>query len=147
MRMCKLHSVKRGERAMKVKLAVVGVAVVWLASLLLMMTAVIEDANSGVDYTSAAAIATALDAGGFACTGWTPNVGVIGAHEDGYCTHGEDGTVSITTFSDADQMKTTNNTYAAFETGVPVHGDRWQVSARDNAQATAVQEILGGAVQ
>jgi hypothetical protein len=100
----------------------------------------------GVDFTSAASIATALDAGGFECTGWTPNVGVIGAREDGYCTHGE-GTVSVTTFNSTDQMRTTNDTYEAFTTGVPVRGVAWQVSSRDEAQADAVQKILGGDVQ
>ena len=100
----------------------------------------------GVDHTSAAAIAAALDAGGFACTGWTPNVGVIGAREDGYCTHGE-GTVSVTTFNSADQLRTTNAAFAAFTTSVPVYGETWQVSAGDEVQATAVQKILGGAIQ
>jgi hypothetical protein len=100
----------------------------------------------GVDHMSAQAIATALDAGGFECTGWTPNVGVEGAREDGYCTHGE-GTVSVTTFNSTDQMRTTNDTYEAFTTGVPVRGVAWQVSARDEAQAAAVHAILGGDVQ
>jgi len=54
----------------------------------------------GVDYTSAESIVTALNTGGFECTGWTPNDGVIGAREDGWCTHG-DGTVSVSTFDSA----------------------------------------------
>jgi len=101
---------------------------------------------AGVDYTSARAIATALDAGGFECTGWTPNDGVIGAREDGYCTHSE-GTVSVTTFDSAEQMQAMNDAVAAFMSGVPVQGETWQVSSRDEAQAVAVQKILGGSIQ
>jgi len=97
----------------------------------------------GVDYTSVRAIATALDAGGFDCAGWTPNDGVEGAREDGYCTHGE-GTISVSTFDSAEQMQAMNDTVAPFVTGVPVHGETWQVSARDEVQAAAVRKILGG---
>ena len=102
--------------------------------------------TEGVDYTSVKAIVAVLNADGFDCTGWVPNVGVIGAREDGYCTHGE-GTVSVTTFNSTDQMRTTNETYEAFTTGVPVRGVAWQVSSRDETQAAAVHKILGGDIQ
>jgi hypothetical protein len=100
----------------------------------------------GVDYTSAKAIAAALDAGGFACTDWTPNTGVIGAREDGGCTHGET-TISVTIFQSADQMKTINDAFKGLASGVPVRGEAWQVGTGDKEQATAVQKILGGAIQ
>jgi hypothetical protein len=117
----------------------------------LVLTAVLAgcgggDTAEGVDYTSARAIATALDAGGFECTGWTPNVGVVGASEDGWCTHGE-GTVSVATFDSAEQMQAMNDAVAAFASGAPVQGEKWQVSSRDEAQAAAVHAILGGDVQ
>jgi len=102
--------------------------------------------TEGVDYTSTKAIVAALNEDGFDCTGWVPNVGVIGAREDGYCTHGE-GTVSVTTFSSAKQMQAMNDATAAFASGIPVQGRKWQVSSRDKAQAVAVHAILGGSVQ
>jgi hypothetical protein len=139
MQTCKLHSVKREGRAMSVKLAVVGVAVVALA----LAGCGGNGEAAGVDYASASAIATALDAGGFECTGWTPNDGVEGAREDGYCTHGE-GTVSVSTYNSAEQMQAMNDTIAVFVTGVPVRGKTWQVSSRDEVQAAAVRKILGG---
>jgi len=102
--------------------------------------------TEGVDYTSVKAIVAVLNADGFDCTGWVPNVGVIGAREDGYCTHGE-GTVSVTTFSSAKQMQAMNDATAAFTSGIPVQGRKWQVSSRDKMQAVAVHAILGGSVQ
>jgi hypothetical protein len=100
----------------------------------------------GVDYTSAESIVTALNTGGFECTGWTPNDGVIGAREDGWCTHG-DGTVSVSTFDSAVQMQAMNDAVEAFTSGIPVQGEKWQVSSRDEVQAVAVRKILGGDVQ
>lgn len=101
----------------------------------------------GVDYTSASSIAQALDKGGFACTGWTPNTQVVGAREDGTCDHTADQSVSVTTFESADQMKTINEATSSLASGVYVRGDKWQVNVADADQASQVQKIIGGDVK
>ena len=99
-----------------------------------------------VDYTSAKAIAAAIDKGGYACAGWTPNTEVMGAREDGTCDHS--GTsVSVTTFNSAEQMAQINKAFAPMMSGVYVAGDKWQVNLPDKEQATAVQKIIGGDVK
>lgn len=102
---------------------------------------------SDLDYSSAKAIAAALDEGGFACTGWTANTEVVGAREDGTCDHTSDQVVTVTTFNSADQQKTINEATAALSSGVYVRGDKWQVNVVDGDQAAQVQKIIGGDVK
>ena len=99
-----------------------------------------------VDYTSASSLAHALDRGGFACTSYQQNRDVIGAREDGACDHGSTR-VSITTYNSPEQMQQINEAFKAFQSGVPVQGDAWQVSVSDRAEAEQVRKILGGQVK
>lgn len=101
--------------------------------------------GSGVDTSSASAIAKALDAGGFACTGFTANKDVLMARTDGTCDHGST-TVSITTFNSREQRETVEKAFAALSSGVPVHGDAWSVSVDSASQARQVVRIIGGSV-
>jgi ABC-type glycerol-3-phosphate transport system substrate-binding protein len=102
--------------------------------------------GSAVDTSSAAAIAKALNAGGFTCTGFTPNHEVLMARTDGTCEHGST-TVSITTFNSRDQQAQVGKAFAAFSSGVPVTGDAWSVSVDSRSQARQVSRIIGGSVQ
>ena len=100
---------------------------------------------SDVDYTSAKAIAAAIDKGGYTCTGFAASE-VMGARENGTCDHS--GTsVTVSTYTDADTMAQINKAFAPMMSGVYVAGDKWQVNLPDKEQATAVQKIIGGDVK
>ena len=103
---------------------------------------------TGVDYTSASAIAKAVDAGGFACTAWTPNPQAIMVRESGTCTHGSTD-ITVSTYNGANQMQQFDKLLkdSGWASGVIVEGDQWQVNANDKDQATAVQKIVGGTVK
>ena len=107
-------------------------------------------AANGVDYSSAQSIAAALDAGGFGCTGWTPNPAAIGTKESGSCAHG--GTnVTVSTFTSAAKMESllesAKNAFGGKVSGPSVQGPAWLVALDDEAQAPAVQKILGGSIK
>lgn len=103
--------------------------------------------TKSVDYTSAASIAKAIDLGGFACTGWTPEPRAVGPKESGSCDH--NGTpITVSTFASPDQMKSILDAFGALTAGgVSVQGDAWLVTLSDKAQATAIQKIVGGTVK
>ena len=112
------------------------------------MLALAGCSGSSVDYTSAKAIATALDTGGFACAGWEPNAMAIMVRESGTCTHGSTN-ITMSTYNGANQMQQFNELLKAsgWASGVIVEGDQWQVNTNDKEQAVAVQAILGGDIQ
>jgi hypothetical protein len=118
-----------------------------IASLLLLAgcgEASVVDAD--VDMRSARAIAAWLDEAGFTCEGFEPNTDVIGAREDGTCSHGET-TVTITTFNSAEQMETITEAFKDLQSGVIVQGDKWQVGVDNREQAEEVMNWIGGEVQ
>ena len=101
-----------------------------------------------MDYTSAKAIGSALDTGGFACAFWVPRPAAFGPKESGSCTHGAT-TVTVSTFASSGEMKAMLQAFGPSASGSSIQGLEWLVVTPDNpAQATAVQKkILGGTIQ
>src|SRR5688500_14530107 len=74
-------------------------------------------AGGQVDHSSAEAIARALNAGGFTCTGWTLNPDAFMVKEDGACTHGADDLVSVTVYQNREQFDQFLEAFAGFTSG------------------------------
>jgi hypothetical protein len=104
--------------------------------------------TSGVDYTSASSIATALNAGGFSCTAGTPEPAAIGPTQAGSCQH-DGAQVQVATFASAAMMAkamTALTAVGGLGNGY-VRGDTWIVTPGSAANAPAAQKILGGTVE
>lgn len=98
-------------------------------------------------YTNSQQIVAKLNAGGYACTHWQVNESAFGSRDAGACMHGK-REIRIYMYTSRRVQNQIAEGFEDIRAGVyHVTGDRWEVTVDTDAQAKAVQAIVGGLVQ
>ncbi len=104
-----------------------------------------QPAAPRVDYTSAAAIAQALDRGGFACTDVQPQE-IIGARNAVDCRHNGQ-VVRVQVFGSAQARDQLLGAFGGYDGTDAVGEQGWWIGTDSRPDAEQVARILGGKVQ